>query len=144
MPERVCINNRQRRWKIDRRALRALIERVLEEEGAPAGRTVEILFARDPLLAELNARYRGKSGPTDVLSFPADPAGRPPEEPLPLGEVIVSIDRALAQAAERGATPRREVARLLVHGVLHLLGYEHEDPRARARMRRREDRYLAS
>jgi rRNA maturation RNase YbeY len=138
----VHIQNRQRRRKIDRPRLARLITRVLDGEGIPAERDVTLVLLRDGPVAELNARYRRREGPTDVLSFPSDPRGWPPGEPRPLGEVVISIDRACAQATERGATLGAELARLAVHGVLHLAGFRDDSAAARARMRRREDRYL--
>ena len=142
MPERVRIRNRQRRLSIDPRPVRRLLEAVLAGEGVAPGRPLEVALLRDGALAEMNARFRGRPGPTDVLSFPADPRGWPPEEPRPLGEIVVSVDRACEQAAARGLAPARELERLLVHGALHLTGYDDHTPAERARMRRREERYL--
>jgi len=93
-------------------------------------------------MAELNARYRDRSGPTDVLSFPTDDEGWPAEEPPLLGMVIVSVDRAWDQATERGLAVEEETRRLVAHGALHLLGYGDTTSRERSRMRRREDHYL--
>jgi rRNA maturation RNase YbeY len=140
-PLRVRIQNRQRSLKTDARGIRALVTRVLEGECAATG-LVGIVLLRDAAMAELNLRYRGRSGPTDVLSFPAETAGWPAEEPAWLGEVVVSVDRARAQAAERRLRARDELRRLIVHGVLHLCGYRDDLPRRRARMRSREDHYL--
>jgi probable rRNA maturation factor len=130
--------------KLDAAALRALTERVLAGEGADARAAVEIVFVRDEAIRALNAAYLGRSAATDVLAFPADPDGWPAGEPPLLGSVVVSTDRAAAQAAERGLRPAQELQRLVAHGVLHLLGYRDAAPRERARMRRREDRYLAA
>jgi len=140
-PPRVHIQNRQRSLKTDAREIRALVTRVLEGESAGVG-LVGVVMLRDAAMAELNARYRGRPGPTDVLSFPAGTAGWPAEEPAWLGEVVVSVDRARAQAAERRRRVRDELRRLIVHGVLHLCGYRDDLPRQRVRMRRREDHYL--
>ncbi|MFH1143132.1 MAG: rRNA maturation RNase YbeY [Candidatus Eisenbacteria bacterium] len=142
MAERVRIRNRQRKLTLDRPALRRLLGDVLTGEGIGGDRTVEVAVLRDAPMAELNARFRQRAGPTDVLSFPTDPSGWPCGEPMPLGEVIVSIDRACDQAAERGICARAELERLLVHGLLHLIGYRDHSPAERARMRRRENRYL--
>ena len=142
MARRVHIQNRQRSRSVDRRQLADLVERVLLGEGAPPERELTVVLLRDGPVAELNERYRQRRGPTDVLSFPSDPVGWPPEEARPLGEVIVSVDRASEQAAERGEPFERELGRLLVHGTLHLLGYRDDTRTARARMRRRENRYL--
>ncbi|MCK4412171.1 MAG: rRNA maturation RNase YbeY [Candidatus Eisenbacteria sp.] len=142
MASRVHIQNRQRRRRIDRTRLARLVERVLTAEGMPADRGVTVVLLRDAPMARLNVRYRDREGPTDVLSFPSDPVGWPAEEPRPLGEVVVSIDRACEQAGRRDQALEAELARLVVHGVLHLLGYLDDTRAARARMRRQENRYL--
>ncbi len=77
------------------------------------------MLADDATLADLNQRFKKRSGPTDVLSFPLD------EEDF-LGEVYVSIDRARDQAREYDESEERETKRLVLHGLLHLLGYTHE------------------
>jgi probable rRNA maturation factor len=138
---RVHIQNRQRGLRIDARAVLALAARVLAAESAGDGR-VGVVFVRDRAIAELNARFLGRPGPTDVIAFPTDPTGWPAGEPVWLGEVVVSVDRAREQARERGLRVREELHRLVVHGILHLCGYRDSTPRGRDRMRRREDRYL--
>jgi len=100
----------------------------------------------------LNRAYRGKDYPTDVLSFPAlsGPelrrlrrngvhAGGPP---VVLGDVVISAPRALAQAGERGHSLEEELTFLLVHGILHLAGYDHEAGADAARAMRRKEREL--
>jgi probable rRNA maturation factor len=83
----------------------------------------------------LNRQYRGKDKPTDVLSFPlADEL-----QPSLLGDVVISVETAARQARRRGHSLREELQTLLIHGVLHLLGYDHEVSRSEAiRMRRKE------
>ena len=142
-PARVRLLNRQRRLKLDAAALRALAERVLAGEGAAADAAVEIVLVRDGAIRDLNGAYLSKPVPTDVLAFPTDRTAWPAGETPLLGSVVVSTDRAAAQAAERGLCPAHELERLVAHGVLHLLGYCDGTPGARARMHRREDRYLA-
>ncbi len=171
----VSVANRQRRLKVDTLTLRRLARRVLETEGAPLSAGIELVFLRDEAMARLNAEYRHREGPTDVLSFAyetgppagAEPLGDPgatePEardvsaaapvahestsraavqEPAIFGSVVISVDRALAQAEERSQAVDEELARLVVHGVLHLMGYDDECSSDRRRMRRREDHYL--
>ncbi len=95
-------------------------------------------------MRKLNARYRKKDYPTDVLSFPAAP-GMPRGVRL-LGDVIISVDKAREQAKERGRKLDDEMITLLIHGVLHLLGYDHErsakDARIMARLEKRIYRAL--
>lgn len=138
----VRLLNRQRRLKVDSAALRALVASVLAGEAADPRAAVTIVLLRDAAVAELNARFRRVDRPTDVLAFPVEDSAWPEEEPPLLGEVVISTDRAVAQAHERGISPERELGRLVVHGMLHLLGYDDGTARDRARMRRREDRYL--
>ena len=91
----------------------------------------------DGRMRRLNRLYRGKDRTTDVLAFPMRESGNPC--PMLLGDVVISVPTALRQAHDGGRLPHDEVAALLVHGVLHLCGYDHEksEPEA-ARMRRRE------
>jgi probable rRNA maturation factor len=142
MPDpRVRIQNRQRSLRIDARALGELAGRVLAAEAPEAG-LVGVVLVRDRAIAELNARYLGHAGATDVLAFPASLEGWPAGEPRWLGEVVVSVDRAREQARERGLRSATELRRLIVHGILHLCGHGDATPRDRARMRRIEGRYL--
>ncbi|HKD11416.1 MAG TPA: rRNA maturation RNase YbeY [Thermoanaerobaculia bacterium] len=84
----------------------------------PARPEVSVLFCGDVRMRSLNRRYRRKDRSTDVLSFPG--AG------LALGDIVISVPYASREARRRGATTRREIDRLLLHGYLHLLGYDHE------------------
>lgn len=86
-------------------------------------------------IAALNLDHRGKSGPTNVLSFPGpDPATLPPDEPRPLGDVVVCAPLARAEAIRFCKTDTERLAHLVVHGVLHLLGHDHHAPAPRRRM----------
>ena len=116
----------------------------LEGAGAVPG-TVEIalLFTGDDAVAELNAQWRGKQGPTNVLSFPA-PAGMPvPKgEPRPLGDIVLAHGVIAREAADQGKTLHDHTAHLIVHGVLHLLGFDHETGAEAEDMERLEARIL--
>jgi len=102
----------------------------------------------DLRVQELNRDYRGQDRPTDVLSFSLWEGQVPPPPPLGqprlLGDVVISLETACRQAAEQGHDLRREVAWLISHGVLHLLGHDHPDPEARERMKLLEDQVLAA
>ena len=87
-------------------------------------------------MQRLNRRWRGKNRPTDVLSFPQDADGL-------LGDVVISVETARRQAIEQRTTVGREADRLLIHGLLHLLGYDHERSPAEARRMRLRERALA-
>ena len=91
--------------------------------------SVGVLFSGDARMKELNSRFRGMNRPTDVLSFPAGPGGEgdlPPGAPRHLGDIVISSPAARRQAARRGHPAGREARVLLIHGFLHLLGYDHE------------------
>ena len=98
----------------------------------------------DETIRALNAEHRDKDAATDVLSFPLFEPGfaLPPDEPVHLGDVVVSYPRAVAQADEYGHSVEREVAYLVAHGVLHVLGYDHEEESDRLRMREKEEEAL--
>ncbi len=92
-------------------------------------------------MQKLNARYRHKDYPTDVLSFPAA-KNLPRETPL-LGDVIISVDKAAEQAKEQQRTLDQEIATLLIHGIVHLLGYDHERSAKDARIMTRMEKKMA-
>ena len=108
------------------------VNRTLASEGAAFAAEVSCIFVDDEEMAGLSRDYRGKDAATDVLSFPQMTAAeitayKPVKgEPAMLGDIVISIDRARAQADEYGHSIKREVGFLVVHSVLHLLGYEHE------------------
>jgi probable rRNA maturation factor len=82
---------------------------------------VELIFVSDSEIADINSEFRFKDAPTDVLSFPLEEM-----EHLPLGSIVISIDRAKQVAEELSHESSDEVALLFIHGLLHLLGYDHE------------------
>jgi probable rRNA maturation factor len=88
---------------------------------------LSLLVTTDPHIQELNRDFRGKDKPTDVLSFPQLEGDHIGPSPISLGDVVISLDTTLRQAQEIGHSPGNEVLRLLIHGILHLLGYDHED-----------------
>jgi probable rRNA maturation factor len=127
----------------------AILEQGLAAHGKPAAE-VSLILADDACIKQLNSDYRGIDQPTDVLSFALDedPAdlpiiGTPEEFPDLLGDIYVSVERAFEQAERYGHSPQREIAYLAVHGLLHLLGFDHQDPAATAAMRSAEEQILA-
>jgi probable rRNA maturation factor len=127
--------------------LRAMARRVLAAEDVGPVQ-VGVVVTDDETVRELNRRFLGLDEPTDVLSFglaAADeaPFALPPEEAASLGEVVIAYPTAVRQADEAGRTVEAEVAHLLVHGLLHLLGHDHQRPEEEAAMRGREDEILA-
>lgn len=133
--------------------LRRVIPAALEAEGVPFPCEVDVLFTDDEGIHAINKEQRDVDRPTDVLSFPAFdliPGELPgPEDAdpatglVPLGDMCLSLERVKAQAREYGHSNRRELAYLVVHSVLHLLGYDHLDEGPeKARMRAREEAIL--
>lgn len=110
-----------------------LIE-VLHEEGCKL--EINCIFTTDQALQKLNKDFRNIDKTTDVLSFPWDQ-----DEEL-LGEIYISIPQVLRQAPEFGATPKQEIQRVCLHGILHLLGYDHTEENDRKVMEPKEESYL--
>lgn len=135
------IDRRLRGVRLERTALRRLIDRCLTDEGVPESRGLGLVLCGDRLMRALNRSWRGLDRTTDVLSFASGEPRVPVAVDPMLGEVIVSIPRCRQQAAEQGVDPGIELVRLVVHGLLHVLGYDHERPSDRARMVPREKRH---
>ncbi|MFN0092786.1 MAG: rRNA maturation RNase YbeY [Acidimicrobiales bacterium] len=120
-------------------------EQVLAAEGVSGPGELSLTFVAEAEMAELNGAHMGEDGPTDVLSFPldAEPDPAEPSAPRLLGDVVVCPAVAARQAAERGAPLAEELALLVVHGVLHVLGWDHADAEEAQAMRARESSHLA-
>ncbi|HXZ24977.1 MAG TPA: rRNA maturation RNase YbeY, partial [Nitrospiria bacterium] len=135
----LVVVSRQRREPVDVRVYHRMLRRLLSLTRRPSA-VVGLLFVNDPQMRRMNRRYRRIDRPTDVLAFPAVSTGRD-GTPVVLGDVVISIDTARRQARQAGAALQDECRRLLIHGYLHLLGYDHERSRREAvRMRRLERR----
>ncbi len=138
-----------------------LAEGVLEAEGIRADAELSMLFVDEQAMAELNLRFLGREGPTDVLAFPIDddvyeggrlpdslgPAGpadeiEPSDLPMLLGDVVVCPAVARRNAPNHAGTYEDEMALLVVHGILHLLGMDHADDEEATVMERREQELL--
>lgn len=134
---KIAINNQQTLIKLDdeiEKLFKALADKTAELEGYNQG---EISFAlvNNEIIQELNRKYRGEDMPTDVLSFSMD------EEIW--GDIVISTEKVIEQAEEYGHSIKRELSYLIVHGILHLLGYDHETPGEQAEMRQKEERVLS-
>ena len=114
----VEVVNRQRRLKLDTEAWSTFADKALHAIGKSES-SATIAFVSDKRIRELNRQFRGVDKATDVLSFPA-------EEKVNLGDIAVSVDTATVQAKDNGLTLEGEVAQLILHGLLHLCGYDHE------------------
>ncbi len=125
------------------KTLNQAAELCLKEEGIPDERIeISLSFVSMEEIHQLNNMYRQVDSPTDVLSFPMiedfnDITGE--EEEIPLGDVVICIEKAQQQAKEYGHSEKREIVYLFVHSVLHLLGYDHMEETDKFEMRRHEE-----
>ncbi len=150
MSNKVFITNDQKTVKVPS-GLRILIRRscnaVLEFEHFEHPAEISVTFVDNAKIAELNNQYRNKPMPTDVLSFPLGENGEYDLDPdtgaVVLGDIVISMERAMEQAELYGHPLQREVAFLTVHSMLHLLGYDHEAGGLEAvKMREKEESVL--
>jgi probable rRNA maturation factor len=112
---------------IDAERLARVTEAFRAVEGVDEAAVIDVLLTSDATVAELNERYRGVEGPTDVLAFETAPPEVERPDVWALGQVVISCDRAAEQAGGAGIELDDELAVLLVHGLLHLVGYTHDD-----------------
>jgi rRNA maturation RNase YbeY len=132
----VAVYVTHRRRRLDRvRTVRA-VRSALRAERVETGQ-VTVIGISDPVCRRMNRRFLGHDYTTDVISFPLGTAGKLE------GEVYVNLDRAHVQARVYGVTPGHEAARLVIHGTLHLAGYDDRTPAKARRMRRQEDQILS-
>lgn len=132
--------------------LMQVLNKTAEVYGLEPRAEVSVVLADDAYIHSLNRQYRGKDTPTDVLSFAMNEpcageqepaiAQAPAELEILLGDIIISLDTAARQAEEFGHSLERELAYLTVHGMLHLLGYDHEVQADQAEMRQEEEHVL--
>ena len=147
---RVIISNRQKQtrvvfwvWMLIRRCCHA----VLQMEGFSDPAEISVSFVDNDQIREMNRQYRNKDAATDVLSFPMGENGVYDENRETgakiLGDIVISVPRAMEQAKTYGHTLEREIGYLTAHSMLHLLGYDHEEGGlARVRMREKEERVM--
>ena len=138
----VHYSNAVRNSGVDGRALVSTAKRLLETLGRDDA-SLSLALVNDAAIRALNREYRGKDAATDVLSFPLD--DEPPVEGIEslLGDVVISIDTARRQAGDYDAPLQLELYRLVIHGILHLLGHDHVESGQRRTMER-EERRLAN
>lgn len=138
------------RGLVDEGLARRITQQVLEAEGIASPYEVSLVFTDSETVQRLNRDYRGVDEPTDVLAFymlpnkttDGLPFALPPDGVTRLGEVIISYPQAAEQAKEQGHSVDEELALLVIHGILHLMGYDHEQPEEERRMREREEELL--
>lgn len=136
---------------VDVAALRDLSVSVLEAEACPADSEVSLILVGDDEMAGYNLKFMERSGPTDVISLPIEELapGRPPSTmpqgpPPMLGDVIIAPGYVRRKASDLGVAFEDEVALMVVHGLLHLLGYDHADEAGAEKMEARERDLLAA
>ena len=134
---------------VDEGWMRRVAQTVLKAEGVAPPYELSLVFTDSEKVRQLNRDYRGVDEPTDVLAFymlpqkeADDSFALPPDGVARLGEVIISYPQAVEQSKEQGHSPERELALLIIHGILHLLGYDHEEPEEEAKMRAKERELL--
>ena len=135
--------------------LQSIAEQALVAQGAGTNTEMGLVITSQQRVQELNRSYLGRDEPTDVLAFYMIPTAEeaeadlppfvtPPDGMLHLGEVIISYPQAVIQAEERQHPVKKELAILIIHGVLHLLGYDHAEPEPARQMSAREAEILTS
>lgn len=136
--------------------IKTCINAVLKQEGVPVKCEINVLVTDDKGIQTINRTARNIDKPTDVLSFPMfelapgelpedwTPFQDPDTGLVPLGDMCISLERAVAQAQEFGHTTRREVGYLTIHSMLHLLGYDHLDEGPQKRQMRAREETIAS
>lgn len=137
----IDVVNRQRARKLNAKQWREFGEAALKTIGRDH-ESATIAFVADPAIKELNRRFRGQNYATDVLSFPNEAAAFETANEKHLGDVVISVPRAAAQAKTHGLSFAIEVKQLILHGLLHLCGYDHQTDdgemnRLELRLRRR-------
>ena len=136
---------------VDLALIHHLAEVILEHEGYPDESEVTVMLVTDDDMTGYNERFMKRTEPTDVLAFPLEtlepgrpPERRPGEPPITLGDVIISPDYVRRQAMEQGSEFGDELALMVVHGVLHLMGWDHANDDQAEEMEERERKLLAT
>ena len=131
--------------------LKSIVRQIQKAENVAANSDMALVITGDEKIQELNLKYLAEDRPTDVLSFPMNEQldNAPvfinvPDGKTYLGDIIISYPTAVKQAAEHNHTVSREITILLIHGILHLLGYDHDIPRRKQAMKNRESAILKS
>jgi len=134
------IENIHPRLKVKKKMIQLLVKNILTSEKVDSG--VDVIFVDDKFMRQLNKKFTKRNRTTDVLSFGMR-GGEPEAIEYPsLGDIYVSLDRAKTQAEEYGIGFEEEVERLVAHGLLHLLGYDHKGKNEESIMREKEEMYL--
>lgn len=137
---KINVQNVHPKLRVKKKPITLLVEKILKSEKTEWG--VDVILVDDELMKQLNRRFTKRNGTTDVLSFGMREDGPDPIEYPSLGDIYVSLDQAKSQAALYQAEFEHEVALLVAHGLLHLLGYDHRKKGQQTTMRSKEEKYL--
>jgi len=136
----ITLSHLKKKFKVNQRGLIRQVGKILRNEKKKG--PVEVILAGDGLLRRLNKEFAGKNKTTDVLSFPFNESVSPEKGLNYIGEIYISLEQAQRQAKEYGITLAEELLRLVTHGTLHLLGYDHKKKDEAKLMRKKEEEYL--
>jgi len=128
----ILIDDRQKKHKLSKTKLQKKAQAVLNALGSPKGE-LSILVVDDSEIKTLNKNYLNRSGPTNVIAFPMKEGDFSDINPQLLGDVVISIETAGREALQSGISTEERFAQLLVHGILHLFGFDHEKSEQDAR-----------
>jgi probable rRNA maturation factor len=130
----IYIDSKQTRIDIEPQEIRTKTEKILEDLGCSPDSVLSIAFVEAAEMGELNLKYLGREGPTNVLSFSQLEGDGPSFHSNLLGDVVICTDVAAQEAADLGYDPHQMLTYLLIHGILHLLGHTHEQAEDSAAM----------
>lgn len=123
---KIQISNNQKKFKIDKRKIRSTTTKLLKHLDYP-DKEISLYFVDDNIIQQLNKQYRNKDKPTDVLSFSLAEGEFGNINPDILGDIVISVEKAAADASKNSLSLKQEIDFLIIHGLLHLLGYNHEN-----------------
>jgi probable rRNA maturation factor len=138
--KKVTIHNVHSTCRIKKNEIEKLVNRVLGSEGTNL--PVDVIFVDDDFMKKLNRKFTRRRKTTDVLSFGMKEGENIGMDYPGLGDIYVSLDQAKRQASEYGISLKEETSRLVIHGLLHLLGYDHENKKQAKIMKEKEETYL--
>ena len=138
--KKISVQNVHPKLRVKKKPIKLLVEKILASEKTESG--VDVILVDDQLMRQLNKRFTKRDGTTDVLSFGMKEDDSDPIEYPSLGDIYVSLDQAKRQAASCEAEFEQEVALLVAHGLLHLLGYDHREKHQETIMRSKERKYV--
>lgn len=136
---KVAVRNLQKRIPVSPKRITKTVLKILSEEGIKKSGEITVCFVDDPKIRELNLKYLGKNNPTDVIAFDM-PEPKSPDEIF--ADIVISADRAIDNAEAFHTSPLYELYLYVIHGVLHILGYDDKSKKDRLIMRKKEESLL--